>query len=116
MVVMVPPCIYSRDQGERPVLLGMRKCDVNKIDLAPCLFRSDGFRPKWPRHFGSFGPLLVSGPEANRATAGDLPQPQAHFKLQSKNFFDLAHGLCSREHNPCNVPDRVMWPRRGNGV
>jgi len=32
------------------------------------------------------------GPETNRATASDLPQPEAHFKLQSKNFFDLAHG------------------------
>jgi hypothetical protein len=34
----------------------------------------------------------MSGAEANRATSGDLPQPQAHIKLQSKNFFDLAHG------------------------
>jgi hypothetical protein len=34
----------------------------------------------------------VDGPEANRTTAGDLPQPQAHFKSQSQNFFDLAHG------------------------
>ena len=50
--------------------------------------------PKRPRDSGSFGPLqiLVYGAEANRATAGDLPQPQAHCKLQSKNFFDLTHG------------------------
>ena len=50
--------------------------------------------PKRPRDSGRFGSLqiLVNGSEANRATAGDLPQPQAHFKLQSKNFFDLAHG------------------------
>jgi hypothetical protein len=34
----------------------------------------------------------MSGAEANRTTAGDLPQTQAHFKLKSKNFFDLAHG------------------------
>ena len=34
----------------------------------------------------------MCGAEANRATAGDLPQPQPYFKLQSKNFFDLAHG------------------------
>jgi hypothetical protein len=34
----------------------------------------------------------MCGAEANRATEGDLSQPQAHFKLQSKNFFDLAHG------------------------
>jgi hypothetical protein len=32
----------------------------------------------------------VGGPEAYRTTTGDLPQSQA-FKLQSKNFFDLAH-------------------------
>jgi hypothetical protein len=51
-------------------------------------------RPERPRNLGSFGPLqiLVSGAEADRATPGDLPQPQAYFKLQSKNFFDLAHG------------------------
>jgi hypothetical protein len=50
-------------------------------------------RPQRPCDFGSFGPLqvLVSSPEANRTTAGDLPQPQAHFKVQPKNFFDLAH-------------------------
>src|SRR4051794_23857679 len=48
-------------------------------------------RPHGPCDLGSFGPLqvLVSGTEANRATAGDLPQPQAHFKLQSKNFLIL---------------------------
>jgi hypothetical protein len=47
-----------------------------------------------PRNLGSLGSLqvLMSGAESNRATAGDLPQPQAHIKLQSKNFFDLAHG------------------------
>jgi len=28
----------------------------------------------------------MCGAEANRATAGDLPQPQPYFKLQSKNF------------------------------
>jgi hypothetical protein len=50
--------------------------------------------PRWPRNSGNPGSLqiLMYGPETNRATAGDLPQPQAHFKLQSKNFFDLAHG------------------------
>src|ERR1051325_9463279 len=49
---------------------------------------------KRPRYLGSFGPLqvLVCGAEANRAASGDRSQPQAHFKLQSKNFFDLAHG------------------------
>jgi len=42
------------------------------------------------RDRGSFGPLqvLMCGAEANRATAGDLPRPQAHLKLQSKTFFD----------------------------
>jgi hypothetical protein len=42
----------------------------------------------------AFGPLqvLMCGAEANRATAGDLPQPEAHFKFQSKNFFDLLTG------------------------
>src|SRR5438874_1134205 len=30
--------------------------------------------------------------------------------MKSQNLFDLAHGLCSREHNPCNVPALVMWP------
>jgi hypothetical protein len=36
--------------------------------------------PKRPRYSGSFGSLqiLVYGSEPNRATAGDLPQPQAH--------------------------------------
>src|SRR5437868_13672990 len=49
---------------------------------------------KRPRDSGSFSSLqiLVNGSETNRATAGDLPKPQAHVKLQSKNFFDLAHG------------------------
>ena len=53
------------------------------------------FRSKWPRDLGSFGALqiLLCGAEANRATPGDLPQTQAHFKLQSKNFFNLAHDL-----------------------
>src|ERR1700742_4256654 len=49
---------------------------------------------KRPRDLGSLGSLqvLVCGAEANRAASGDRSQPQAHFKLQSKNFFDLAHG------------------------
>src|SRR3974377_1393295 len=65
-----------------------------------------------PCNVGSFGSLqvLMCGAEANRAASGDRSQPQAHFKLQSKNFFYLSHGLCSREHNPCNVPSPVMWP------
>src|SRR5579863_510658 len=66
-------------------------------------------RPGDSRRFGSLQ-ILVDGSEANRATTGDLPQPQAHFKSQSQNFFGLAHGLCSREHNPCNVAARVMLP------
>ncbi len=51
-------------------------------------------RSEWPCDLGSFGPLqiLMGGAEANRAAPGDLPQTQAHIKLQSKNFFDLAHG------------------------
>ena len=51
-----------------------------------------------PAGLGSFGSLqvLVCGAEAIGATPGDLPQPQAHFKLQSKNFFDLAHGQSPR--------------------
>ncbi len=70
--------------------------------------------PERPRDSGSFSSLqiLVNGSKTDRATAGDLPQPQAHIKLQSKNFFDLAHRLCSREHNPCNVPARIMCPER----
>ena len=53
--------------------------------------------PLWskrPRNLGGFGPLqvLVGSAEANRAASSDRSQPQAHFKLQSKNFFDLAHG------------------------
>lgn len=44
--------------------------------------------------FGSWQ-ILVDGSEANPATAGDLPQPQAHCKLQSKNFFDLAQRTIS---------------------
>src|SRR5271154_4744161 len=35
-------------------------------------------RPRDSRRFGSLQ-ILVDGPEANRATTGDLPQPQAHF-------------------------------------
>src|SRR5205814_988466 len=62
-------------------------------------------RPRDSRRFGSLQ-ILMDGSESNRATAGDLPQPQAHVKLQSKNFFDLAHGLCSREHNPCEKSGR----------
>jgi hypothetical protein len=34
--------------------------------------------------------------EADRATPGALPQPEAHLKLQSKNFFDLSHGQSPR--------------------
>src|SRR5579885_896555 len=47
-----------------------------------------------PPNVGSLGSLqvLVCGTEANRATSGDRSQPQSHFKLQSKNFFNLAHG------------------------
>src|SRR5437868_13098464 len=50
--------------------------------------------PQRPRDTSSLGSLqiLVYGSEANRATAGDRPEPQAHCKLQSKNFFDLAYG------------------------
>jgi hypothetical protein len=48
-------------------------------------------RPRDSRRFGSLQ-ILMDGSESNRATAGDLPQPQAHFKPQSKNFFGLAHG------------------------
>jgi hypothetical protein len=41
--------------------------------------------PLWserPRDLGSLGPLqvLMCGPEAYRTAAGDLPQPQPHFK------------------------------------
>src|ERR1700733_12572449 len=50
--------------------------------------------PKRPRDSGSPGSLqiLMYGSETNGATASDLPQPQAHFKPQSKDFFGLAHG------------------------
>jgi len=48
-------------------------------------------RPSDSCRFGSLQ-ILVDGSEANRTTTGDLPQPQAHFKSQSKNFFGLAHG------------------------
>jgi hypothetical protein len=67
-----------------------------------------------PAGLGSFGSLqvLVCGAEAIGATPGDLPQPQAHFKLQSKNFFDLAHEsttLCSlnAQSNPPGEPAKV---------
>jgi hypothetical protein len=39
----------------------------------------------------------VNAALADRATARDLALSQAQL-MQSKNFFDLAHGLCSREH------------------
>jgi hypothetical protein len=60
-------------------------------DLKPVIIP---FRSERPRDLGSLGSLevLMSRTEANRATSGDLPQTQAHFKLQSKNFFNLAHG------------------------
>src|SRR5436190_20216097 len=48
-------------------------------------------RPRDSRRFGSLQ-ILVDGPETNRTTTGDLPQPQTHFKSQSQNFFDFAHG------------------------
>jgi hypothetical protein len=48
-------------------------------------------RPRDSRRFGSLQ-ILVDGPEANRTATGDLPQPQAHFKSQSQNFFGFAHG------------------------
>src|SRR5712692_6056887 len=48
-------------------------------------------RPPDSRRFGSLQ-ILVDGSEANRTTTGDLPQPKAHFKSQSQNFFGLAHG------------------------
>src|SRR5579885_3334463 len=59
-------------------------------DLKPVIVP---LRSKRPRDLGGFGPLqvLVCSAEANRAASGDSSQPQAHFKLQSKNFFDLAH-------------------------
>jgi len=49
---------------------------------------------KRPSDAGRFGSLqiLVGGSQADRATAGDRSQPQAQFKSQSKNFFDLAYG------------------------
>ena len=72
MVLMVPPCIYSRDQGERPVLLDMRKCDVNKIDLAPCPFRSDGFRPVKAAEIGHATQLATTDPARLRIGLTDL--------------------------------------------
>jgi hypothetical protein len=36
--------------------------------------------------------------------------------MEPQYFLQLAHGLCSREHNQWNVPAHVMWPdgpRRG---
>src|SRR5688572_21290680 len=63
--------------------------------------RKSGFQPvvvpfgsKRPCDLGGLGSLQVfmCSAEANRTTTGDLPQSQTHFKLQSKNFFDLAHG------------------------
>ena len=38
----------------------------------------------------------MCGAEANRAASGDRSQSQADFKLQSKNFFDLAYGQSPR--------------------
>jgi hypothetical protein len=51
-------------------------------------------RTKRPRDPGTFGPLqvLMYGTKGIQTTAVDLPQPQRHFKLQSKYFFDPAHG------------------------
>ena len=51
-------------------------------------------RSERPRNLGSLDSLqvLMSGSQADGATSGDRSQPQAQFKSQSKNFFDLAHG------------------------
>src|SRR4051812_21190324 len=46
---------------------------------------------------------------ANGATTGDLVLMQP-LGSQPQHLFDLSHGLCSREHNPCNVPGLVMCP------
>jgi hypothetical protein len=50
-------------------------------DLKPIIIP---LRSERPGYLGSRGSLqvLMSGAEANRTTAGDLPQPQTHIKLQ----------------------------------
>ncbi len=51
--------------------------------------------PKRPRDAGGFGSLqiLVDGSETNRATTGDLSQPQAHVKLRSKESRSRSSGF-----------------------
>jgi hypothetical protein len=78
-------------EGSRANALAVLYPSAEQRGLKPVIVP---LRSKRPRYLGGCGALqvLMCGSEANRATAGDLPQPQAHFKLQSKNFFDLGHG------------------------
>lgn len=68
---------------------------TEQSSLTPVLIPILSKRPSDASSFGSLQ-ILVSGSEANRATAGDRSQPQAQFKSQSKYFFDLAHGQSPR--------------------
>src|SRR6266536_3868048 len=66
-----------------------------------------GQRPGHARRLGAFQ-ILINRSLSDRATAGDLPLPQPQLVAESQYFFELSHGVCSREHTPWNVPDRIM--------
>jgi hypothetical protein len=90
--MLLPLTMKIGEVGHRPYRRTAAPQSAEQRGLKPVIIP---LRSKRPRDLGSFGPLqiLMGGAEANRATPGDLPQPQAHIKLQSKNFFDLAHNL-----------------------
>jgi hypothetical protein len=63
---------------------------------------------------GRFLEIVMDCSLADRTGSGDLPLPQPQLKVKAEDFLGLTHGLCSREHNPCNVPDPVMCPTDRN--
>jgi len=54
--------------------------------------------------------VVMDGSLTDRTSSGDLPLPQPRLKAEAGDFLNLTHGLCSREHNPCNVAIPVMCP------
>src|SRR5258708_7400510 len=67
---------------------------------------------KRPHHTGCGGlvEVFMNGALANRTSAGYGPLPQPQLAAEAEYFSDFTHGLCSREHNPCNVAIPVMCP------
>jgi hypothetical protein len=57
----------------------------------------------------------LHGPFAHLTDRRNLAFPEVDFMMESEYFSDLTHGLCSREHKPCNVPAIVMCPDYADG-